>query len=619
MNHDEHKYENPFSAKKPDEMPPAYVAKYFVDTHTDFKKILEPNNSFINGARGTGKSMLLRSLEMTVNTERENLKSVNQLTHLGIHIPLRKEDFGITEISAMIAHQGAAIGEHLLIIAITYHFVRNLIESTEILPLENTHHLSTSFNELFEICGGKAPNLQQDTPPLEALFAIQKTCERSNSMLRQYAKRASISGTTNAYDGALCGLRDFFLPLISDIKRCGLIPDTPIFIMLDDADNLPKSMQRVINTWISMRLYPNVCIKVSTQLAYATFLTLDSRRIESPHDYNTIDVGSVYTNRADRYSQRVEEIVQKRLQIAGITIHPRNFFPSNSKQEKRLEEIKQTIRVQHKSQLKNGNNQGSSRTSDEVTRYAVPTLMRELHHSKSSHTYSYAGYDSLVNLSSGIIRWFLEPASQMFDEVISSNLKQNPVDHIPVSIQDRTIERWSREFADALTPSEGDDDCKPESYTEDASLHQIHDSEILRKLHNLISALGLFFRNRILDADASEQRAFSVVIRQSISKPLQDVLSLGIRLGYLQRSDNSAKELNATRRPRYILARRLGPHFKLDISGYAAHLSVTAEQLELAINEPSDFVKLKTKPTLQKGKNFQLTLELDMGEENDEF
>ncbi|WP_445354496.1 hypothetical protein ACJJI5_15010 [Microbulbifer sp. EKSA008] len=610
MSLEEQVIENPFSGKKPDEMSPSYVAKYFVDTHTDFKKILEPGNSFINGARGTGKSMLLRSLEMTVAAERANLESIGGLEYVGIHVPLRKEDFGITELSSMIGFEGSSIGEHLLTMSITYHLIRNLIESKDKLDLTKVDTFAGNFIELYEICGGATSKLDCSLKPEDKLHSLQVVCERSSSQIRQHAKRASINNDTPAYNGALCGLRDFFLPLIEESKYIGYIPNKPFFIMLDDADNLPKSMQRIINSWISMRIYPKICLKVSTQLAYATYRTLDNRRIESPHDYNTIDVGSVYTNRADRYSQRVEEIVQKRLDLAGIAVSPRDFFPVNMKQRKRLEEIKEEIRLRFHQTRENPGRKGSTRASDEVTRYAVPQLMRELHGSKSSHTFSYAGYDSLVNLSSGIIRWFLEPAAQMFDEVTSAS--NSSIAEIPVSIQDRVIERWSKEFADELVLPECDDEFDIVANTEDASLHQIHSSDLLYKLHNLVSALGLFFRNRILDENASEQRAFSVVVRQDIPKQLQEVLSLGIRLGYLQRSDNSAKEINATRRPRYILARRLGPNFKLDISGYAAHLSVTAGQLEMAIQSPKSFVNLKTKPVNYFSNSNQFTLELDI-------
>jgi hypothetical protein len=68
------------------------------------------------------------------------------------------------------------------------------------------------------------------------------------------------------------------------------------------------------------------------------------------------------------------------------------------------------------------------------------------------------------------------------------------------------------------------------------------------------------------------------------------VLGLAVRLGYLQLTSSAPKERIGQRRPRYILARRLGPYYKLDISGYAAHPSVTAADLEIAMSSPKRFL-----------------------------
>jgi hypothetical protein len=107
----------------------------------------------------------------------------------------------------------------------------------------------------------------------------------------------------------------------------------------------------------------------------------------------------------------------------------------------------------------------------------------------------------------------------------------------------------------------------------------------------VLDGLGLLFRQRLLDGKASEQRVISVVLRDKPSPQLREVLDLGVRLGYLQKADNAAKEAVGVRLTRYVLARRLGPHYRLDVSGYAAHLSVTAGDLEIATRSAQEFVK----------------------------
>jgi len=83
-----------------------------------------------------------------------------------------------------------------------------------------------------------------------------------------------------------------------------------------------------------------------------------------------------------------------------------------------------------------------------------------------------------------------------------------------------------------------------------------------------------------------------------------------VRLGYLQKSDLASKSIAGGRRPRYILSRRLGPHYRLDVSGYAAHLTVTAGDLMLALSDPRAFVLAR----LKKDKDATQQESFDLGD-----
>lgn len=60
---------NPFSVKTPETLTAKDIATLFIDVFSDFPKVLEFNHTFIHGARGTGKSMMLRYLEPKVQLE----------------------------------------------------------------------------------------------------------------------------------------------------------------------------------------------------------------------------------------------------------------------------------------------------------------------------------------------------------------------------------------------------------------------------------------------------------------------------------------------------------------------------------------------------------------------
>ncbi len=102
---------------------------------------------------------------------------------------------------------------------------------------------------------------------------------------------------------------------------------------------------------------------------------------------------------------RVSQIVARRLTKYGISVSPQVFFPPYEKQEAEIETIKGELRANWK-EFGRGN-----RANDDATRYARPEYIRRLQDSsKSGSTYQYAGFEQLVHLSSGVIRYFLESA-----------------------------------------------------------------------------------------------------------------------------------------------------------------------------------------------------------------
>lgn len=600
---------NPFGVYNPEQLDADYIARNFVDVYTDLPALRDRTNTFILGARGTGKSMLLRSLEPEVMLKSGKAESIATLPYLAVHVPLKKAEFAIPELSRLAGFASISLGEHLLVMHSMYRMLGLLRTVATNVRNETAAVFSHRFEELFALSAGATPKEGGSQRPEGSELAfkrLQARCEREIIRIRQYFARLAFASKPPAYTGALTGFLDFLVPIAEAIAELDGVPKVPIFLMLDDADNLPQNMQRVLNSWVSARTTHAVCLKITTQLGYATLRTVDQRIIESPHDFSEVNLAAVYTTNQDRYSKRIREIVVRRLELAGIPNSPEDFFPVDQKQVDRLKEIEENIRLEWSERKTSdaSDRRGPARVRDDVLRYSVPTLMRELAgEAKSSHTFSYAGFKSLVDLSSGVVRWFLEPASRMFDRETESGAS---VSFIPVKTQDEIIFDWSREFLSRLTPSSSEtiNELAPDP---EASLHAYgHETVMYEKVRNLIEGLGRLFRERLLDETASEQRVFSVVVRGKIPEDLRNVLGIAVRLGYLQTSDNAAKEPLGGRLPRYVLARRLGPYYKLDISGYAAHLSVTGQDLAVAVRNPSEFVSSRLKQVDDRQLKFEL-------------
>lgn len=579
---------NPFGVRNPEQLDHDYIARHFVDIYTDLPSISEQNNTFISGARGTGKSMLLRSLEPGVQISSKKTKNLKELNFLGIHVPLKKAEFAPPEFRKLKGYAAVAIGEHLLSQQVMYRIIEFLNSLGGELSKSSRATFVTAFQDYTELSGGDVSKLEADEEA--SIQTLATHVEREIIKVRQYYNRAVMNSDTPDYEGALSGFLDYIAPL------CRVLADLPefgkpnIFLMIDDADNLPLSLQRVLNTWVSTRCTDSVCLKISTQLGYGTYRTLDGRIIESPHDFSDVNISTLYTNDTNKYFKKIEKIATRRLELAGFSISLDEFFPKDKHQLAELEKIKSNI----KADFENGNTArygGATRVNDAVTRFAVPMLMSKIAgQSRSSHTYSYAGFDSLVNLSSGVIRWFLDPASRMFDEMASLQ-KSGGVGNITTGVQDKIIKEWSEEFILKLAPVSSDSSTPEVPTDEDASLHAVgHEGRQYEDLRNLLDSLGEWFRHRLLDAEHGERRVFSFVLSGEPSERLSEILGLAVRLGYLQLTSSAPKERVGQRRPRYVLAKRLGPHYKLDISGYAAHPSVTASDLEFAMISPKKFI-----------------------------
>jgi hypothetical protein len=273
--------------------------------------------------------------------------------------------------------------------------------------------------------------------------------------------------------------------------------------------------------------------------------------------------------------ERISEIIRKRLGKLDIEADPFKFFPENEKQEKEID----NIALQKKNAWMDGSGRGY-RASDDVTRYARPDYIKSLGGtSKSTSTYSYAGFKQLVHISSGIIRYFLDTASQMYNETKALNGSKQ-VDYIPHSIQSTVVRNDANKFMfDEL-----------EKISNDRSIEAPDDIKI-RKLSNLIHALGGLF-HAILVSDRAERRVFSIAFSDTPSNGILDILKLGVRFGYFHESTIGQKDsLTGGRTRLYILSRRLAPFFNLDPTSFAGYLFVTNKYIQDVIKNPKTMLR----------------------------
>ncbi len=570
---------NPFAVQTPEDIEAADVVSLFVEEFTDFHKIPKIGHTFLNGSRGSGKSMIFRYLEPDCQCIALK-KAVNKLPFLGIYVPIKNTDLKLTELARLEnMNANLILNEHFM----TAYIAIKVLSALKKAPVVDDSDRSfaaalkdfcaRTFLKLLRRAGWHEPppDVPESSGFYDCLDIMIDLLERIYYEVIAYLRQVAFADSPISYSGPLFGYLDFLSPVINGLKKLPFMPKGPIFLMIDDADNLNLTQTMILNSWVSYRTSAEISLKISTQMNYKTFRTFSNHRIDTPHDYSEVNFADIYTSQKNRYRERVWEIIKKRLAVHKIDVSPEDFFPRDKEQEEKIQQIANDLRAKWETEGR------GNRPSDDVLRYARPTFMASLAGaSKSAASYSYAGFEQLTHISSGVVRFFLEPASLMFGAQRSRN-KRKPVTFISPSIQNSII----TEQAEHFLVSEFDKIIKDE-------VCQGVEPNLLKKLRNIIHALGGVFRY-ILLSDASERRVFSIAFSDGPDDEVRQVLDLGYRYGYFHRATIGNKE-GTGRTLLYILSRRLAPFFKLDPTSFAGYKFVTNAVIREAMANPKSFL-----------------------------
>ena len=570
---------NPFAVQTPEAISAEDVIFLFVDVFTEFYNVLKPGHTFLHGPRGSGKSMMFRYMQPDCQLLVKKIPLAS-IEYLAVYVSVKSTDLSLTELARLEnEHASMLINEHLMIVNIAAKTLHTLAE-LEDPQAEHTQAVRSFYMETFRKLLANAgwdtplPTIADDET-IQGLFSkMTDACEDVHRMVINYLKRLPFSDQPRSlfnYDGPLCGYLDFLLPLIQHLRKLPLLPKGPIFVLVDDADNLNDTQQTILNTWVSYRASSDISLKISTQMNYKNWRTVSGTTIDTPHDFSEVRISDIYTSSKNKYRERIHDIVTRRLENAQIKVRPEDFFPSDTSQDAAIEGVRERIRQRYPDEGR------GNRQSDDVTRDARADYIASLKGaSKSASTYTSSGFDQLVHISSGIIRHFLEAASLMYGEMQSRN-PIDPVMYIEPSVQNKIVRYLADQFLfsefEKLETGQG-----PESVTRST----------VRKLRNLVTALGRSFE-QILISDASERRVFSIAFSDPPDDEIIEVLSLGLRYGYFHESTIGMKD--GTGRTRlFILSRRLAPHFSLDPTSFAGYKFVTTGTIHEAMRNPDSLV-----------------------------
>jgi len=534
-NHSEVNAENPFTIISPENLDTETARHLFVEVFSDFPQVKRAGHAMIVGARGSGKSMMFRCLLPDVLMLQSGCK-FSELEFLAFHFPIKNTQLRITDLGRLDEHHASSlINEHFLVVSALIEILNSLLGSlneAELRFISNKYRdfYTEFFRTRIQMSGGEVEEEVEAKSVLQFFSMLRGQAQKMHAEFLRYVVQLSFVNNTEVppYQLPLLTFLDFLAPFLRGLKTLPGFPKSNLYLFIDDADNLSTTQTQVLNGWLATRTQPEISLKVSAQIKkYRSFQSPNGMYVESPHDYQEVNISDRYTTSKTAYHKHIQKIIGKRLKKVGIQKEPKEYFPPNEKQEDAIK--KEYKRLQEN--WKQGKGQGGYRPGDDAHRYARPNYIRDLGGiRKSRSSYSYSGFDQLVHLSSGVIRYFLDSAALMFDETAKQRGEEQILDHIPHSIQnmisrsqaEKTITlQFERLSLDAVKPP--------------GKLVKV------QKLQNLILALGKTFQG-ILVSERKERRVFSIALSNIPTAEITEVLDFGVQTGYFHEARIGNKE-----------------------------------------------------------------------------
>lgn len=555
---------NPFDFDGAKNLPPNLLLKWFIDDFNYARFLKSTRNVLLKGHRGCGKSMTLLYYSLPLEIKKSDTTDIKELIeNIGIYISCS------TPLSRRVDHDyfennkfSQAISEHYLVLAIAVAIAEHC---ENLIPHLDTQDFETLSSELYFV-------FDDEIPPDDSIFRTIKKI--LNKELRTTQEKFFLFEEKSEFSFA----RTFYtliLPILSALRALPLLESSHFSLMIDDAQDLNEDQKLLLNSWLSYRDHSIFSFKV----ALATLEDFDRRTatggsIIEGHDFIAVDLEQPFQNENSKFGQLARHIIERRLLNVGINEDPDTFFKESLEFRKGLDECEAKTKAEFLEQHPTAT---QKQVADHVYKQARALYFRS--RSPKANRPVYSGLDTLIHLSSGVIRNLLLPCYWMYDDVLSSQGQKGVINEIPPSVQSEVILKESEKLwmrvRDGLDKEM--DDCSREQASQ---------------ISNLIEALGDYFRDRLLN-HASEPRIVTFTISQVKSDPdakLMANLSIMRKAQILYRRLGSAKD-EGRQEYYYTLNRLFWPARGLDPHGQHGRASIKESDLCFAM-ENGKFQKM---------------------------
>ena len=498
------KVKNPFEFEAANNLPDEEIIDFYIDDYNYSRFINTTRNIFIQGARGTGKTMsLLYNSFKIQNLKAKIEKREVSYDKIGIYIPCNTPLFHKGEhLLLKDEFKASLLTEHYLVLTIVNSICTALLSSEKLKVIDDqvNSNLKSEINYLLDI------ELPQGTSFLKSMAlysdkSLNETQDFVNGQIEDELYKIVFNFSS------------LVKPFLNCLREIPELTNSHFLFLIDDAHDLNIYQKKTINSWIAYRDHSQFSFKVATAETNPLFITNSGGVILEGHDFISVDMLKPYQNKDSEFGKMAKKIIFKRLEKLGVFDDKleindaiKFFFPKSPTFEKDLKNAREIARKEAEQKFDGG---VGSQVSDYVAKYTRAIYFRK--RSARANLPPYSGFDTIVDVSTGVIRNLLDPCYWMFDAEISKLDRRGVVKQIPHGTQKKVLESRSNKLWErAKNLDKSDVNCSQDR---------------AKMIGNLFENLMRFFSDRLKE-EISEPRAVTFVISEQKDEELRQLLPL---------------------------------------------------------------------------------------------
>lgn len=412
-----------------------------------YDSVIEVKPTLIEGGRGSGKTMILKSLQARVAVKRLNKNSFREagLSHFGVYCRLSRWSFEtFSEGEKLLDIFGEDTATQLFQTEFFLHLTQALIDEIQMCVDEKFLELNSSQERTIsnDIAYIIRPDINEKDKPhnfTDGKRMVQTELRRISDYIFHKRLKENV-----VYNGPVLRRRELQDICCCIKKNSNDLDNLTIYFLVDEYENLLSFQKVIVNTLIKWSHAGEFSIKaVAKKTGFQDPRTLEGQEIERPDDYTHVDLDYDISDKSMRqnYKRLLIEICKKilkdeRFKETDISKLLEEQQPINDSDKKLVEQKIIDILAE---QGKEWENLSEIEQNEYWHRLEVGAFYRVFSGKKI-----FTGIDTYILLSSGIIRYFLELCGTAYYFSIQNNLNVKAGDKISVKAQTDAAHMLSR-------------------------------------------------------------------------------------------------------------------------------------------------------------------------------